>query len=146
MKNYFNEEERMRHIYMMYLQIICDDTIKSQALTADERKWLKTASTYIAKFSGSVFLRFGNSYYRKVRNTVACNEMRIRPRRYDEEGKIEVVTKAASEDLIPKITELQTFNCFECNKTDWKDCAVYGISVACGIEGHDTDSCPYKLD
>lgn len=142
MKNYFISEERTRHIILLAMQEVAEDFGKSDALTDDERKYIKTATTYIKKFNASVYDRFGDPYKRKIENTMKRNDLKL-------VGKYapsrDCISEAAQEDLIPMIREIQSIYCMDCEKNDHKACAMYAMCTSCGIDGGDTDDCPYKI-
>lgn len=142
MKNYFNANERTKHIILLAMQTVADDFSAVDSITDEERKYLRMATTYIKKFNNSVFERFGEPYRRKIINTMQMNHLKL-------VGKFEntqdCITEAAAEDLIPKLRDVQMFYCMDCQKENHKDCAIYAMCVSCGIDGDDTDGCPYKL-
>ena len=59
MKNYFNANERTKHIILLAMQTVADDFSAVDSITDEERKYLRMATTYIKKFNNSVFERFG---------------------------------------------------------------------------------------
>lgn len=67
MKNYFSSEERTRHIILLAAQETAEVLSESTAITASERKNLKTATTLLKKFTASVCERFGALTNAKLR-------------------------------------------------------------------------------
>ena len=142
MKNYFNTEERTRHIILLCATTLSDDFAQSSALSKDEMRYLKKINEYLNKFNASVFERFGEPYKRKIINTMKCNDLRL-------VGKLEphkhCISESATEDLKPQIDMLRWINCQNCDKCDYINCAVYAISVSCDLDGSNTSGCPYKI-
>ena len=142
MKNYFNSEERTRHIILLAAQETADELSESEALTPEERKNLKTATTLLKKFTSSVCERFGEPYKRKIENTMRANNLKL-VGKYAE--VCECISHAANEDLEPTVKESQCVHCVECDKQNFKDCAMYAMCIACDIDGEETDSCPFAV-
>ena len=142
MKNYFSSEERTRHIILLAAQETAEALSKSSAITANERKDLKTATTLLKKFTSSVCERFGVPYQRKIENTMRANNLKLVGKFAPEE---ECISYAAAEDLEPTVRTIQFMHCVECEKTCFKDCAMYAMCVSCGIDGEDTNGCPYRV-
>ena len=142
MKNYFSSEERTRHIILLAAQETAEALSGSSAITASERKDLKTVTTLLKKFTSSVCERFGVPYQRKIENTMRANNLKL-------VGKFapveECISYAAAEDLEPTVRTIQFMHCVECEKTSFKDCAMYAMCVSCGIDGEDTKGCPYRV-
>lgn len=146
MKNYFNTQETLDHIYIQALVAPLERLADSGALSAEETKYLRTAVTYIEKASDNIYLRLGAPYMRKVKNTVKCNDVVVKPKMFDGSGKeITLVNHAAIEDLQGGLASVMAYHCFECGRCDWQECGVYAMAVSCGVEGQDTDGCPYKI-
>lgn len=142
MKNYFNSEERTRHIILLAAQETADELSESEALTPEERKKLKTATTLLKKFTSSVCERFGEPYKRKIENTMRANNLKL-VGKYAE--VCECISHAANEDLEPTVKEMQFMHCVECDKKNFKDCAMYAMCIACDIDGEETGGCPFAV-
>ena len=142
MKNYFSSEERTRHIILLAAQETAEALSKSSAITANERKDLKTATTLLKKFTSSICERFGMPYQRKIENTMRANNLKL-------VGKFapveECISHAANEDLELTVKEMQFMHCVECDKKNFKDCAMYTMCIACDIDGEDTGGCPFAV-
>ena len=93
-------------------------------------------------FNESVYERFGEPYKRKVKGTLDCNVVSVVSKYSSVKDKC--ISYCPTEDLVGHISDLINLNCADCDKCDYKKCAVYGIAVACGVDGGDTDGCPYK--
>lgn len=143
MKNYFNEKERTNHIIIMCMEYVCEEFCESNALSIEEKKCLKKISEYCNKLNNSIFARFGTPYRRKIEGTLQSNTLRL-------VGKYsaynECISHCASEDIEPKVRDMMLMHCINCKKQDFKNCAMYAMCVTCGINGKDTDGCPYKTN
>lgn len=143
MREYFNASERAKHIVILGMDKVADELLPSVALTDVEKKYLKKAKEYLIKFNNSIFDRFGDSYKRKIKNTLQVNTIAIVP---DKNKCNDVISECATEDLEPCIKGLMV-SCINCSKENYKDCAIYNIGVACDIEGTNEDKgCPYKWE
>lgn len=142
MRNYFNEEERNTHILAIGMEGVVKCFLNNTtALTEQERKDLEKALTYFKKFNDSIFERFGDAYRRKIQGTMETKTVRIQSK-YGTKNDNE--THCAKEDLLPLIDDLRAFSCIDCNRTSHLDCPMYNIAVACELEGHNAEGCPYK--
>ena len=142
MRNYFNAEERTRHIIILAMEHIVEEMASSNALTGQERKWLEKANELIEKFNNSTFERFGDSYQRKIKNTLDINTLKL-VSRFGVQA--EAISECATKDLEPCVKDLM-LGCVGCEKQDYTNCAIYNIGVACDINGHTCSGCPYKED
>lgn len=143
MRDYFNSEERAKHIIILAMEQVVKDMESSTALTEEEKKCLKAIKSNLLKFNNSTFDRFGDSYRRKIQNTLQINTIVLVG---SNSAYTEAISECATEDLEPCVKELM-FNCMGCEKCNYKDCAIYNIAVACDIEGTNEDKgCPYKWE
>jgi hypothetical protein len=146
MNNYFNAQTRTNHIILLAMQYTLEDMALNKALTPEEQKWLKTACTYLKKFNSAVFERLGEPYKRKILGTMQINDLRLVPN-YNQ--KEDCISYCATEDIMPKVSELQFFHCMECNKQDYLNCAVYALSISCDVTPQQNNlcsTCPFKID
>ena len=142
MKNYLNAEERTRHIILLAMQESAEDFMKSQALTPKEKQMLAKINEWCVKFNASIFDRFGEVYARKIKQTMQANTLRL-VGKYNE--NIHAISNIATEDLRLLLDEVHAFKCLDCDKTNFKDCAVYNICVACDVEPNGNSAgCPFK--
>lgn len=142
MKEYFNAEEKSQHLILCCCQEVANKFSHSSALTEEEQNLLKKIYDTCKELNSSIFNRLGDSYCRKVVNTMKSNKLRL-------VGKYEAVQEAisccATEDIKPNIESLQCFNCFGCKKEKFTDCAIYNMSIACDIDGQNENGCPYSF-
>lgn len=141
MKNYFNQRERSMHIILLWMEQVAKEFADSDALTDEEKAVLDGIGEALGEFNASVFERFGDSYKRKIKGTLECNEIAL-VSKYTKRN--ECIAYCPNEDLMESVGSLTKLHCADCERCDYTKCAVYGIAVACGVEGDDTDGCPYK--
>lgn len=142
MKEYLNADERIHHIVIMAMQGKVAEFIASEALLPDEKAELKKVLSSLTKFNMKLFKRFGLPYRRKIEKTLDANKLRL-VGKY--EKYIDCISHSATEDLMPKISELRMLNCMDCERTDHVDCAMYAMCVACDFDGEAEDGCPFRL-
>lgn len=144
MKDFFNAKEQGMHLAVL----ACQGTARrfyteTNALTKEEEKYIKKAEEYLLKFTASVFERMGDPYKRKLLSTLDCNDLRL-VGKYSAER--EAISKCASEDLLPKVRQMQMLNCMDCEKQDHTGCAMYAMGVACGLEDtNEEGGCPFRM-
>ena len=142
MKNYFNCEERTRHIILLAMQEVAKEMQSSEAITPKERQMLAKIEEWTTKFNSSVFERYGEAYARKIEKTMQANTLRL-VGKYNEQAK--AISHVATEDLELLVDELHAFKCLDCDKANYKDCATYNICVSCDVEGNgNSEGCPFR--
>lgn len=143
MKNYLNEKERTSHIILMCMEYTAKEFANSNALSNEEVKALNKIAEWCNKLNESIFERLGEPYRRKIDGTLKNNTLRL-------VGKYsaykECISYCASEDLAPKVKDAMLMNCLGCDNCDYKNCAMYAMAITCGVEGKDTNGCPYKTN
>lgn len=142
MKNYFNERERNTHILAIGMEGVVKTMLKEfTALTDYEYEELEEALEHFKNFNDSIFERFGEVYKRKITNTMETKTVCIASKFT---AKNDSSTYCDRDDIARCVSEIQTFNCCDCSRCDWKECSVYKASVMCEVEGHNENGCPYK--
>lgn len=142
MKNYLNAEERTKHIILLAMQETAEDFMDSDALTKEEQKSLKKINEWCLKFNGLIFERLGESYARKVEQTMRCNVLRM-VGKYSEVAN--AINHVASEDHDYLVQELKAFKCLDCQREDYKNCGMYCTCIACDVDGNGKEEgCPFK--
>ena len=144
MKNYFNAEERARHIVILAMQERAEAFIDSDALTKEEQKAIKKINEWCFKFNSLLFDRLGESYQRKVEKTMACNTLSL-------VGKYAEVAHAINhvpiQDLDYMVQELRAFKCLDCEREDFKNCGMYCTCIACDVDGNGKEKgCPFRAE
>lgn len=142
MKDYLNQEERTYLIILMAMGQTAEKFLKHQCLSEKDRYNLKKTIEWNKKFSEDILNRVGDVLRRKIVNTMKLNEIRLESKYAPSKN---VISEACTEDLEPAIEELRLFHCNGCTKCNYKDCAVYAVSVACDIpEINNGEGCPFK--
>ena len=143
MKNYFNSNERTKHIILLGMQTIAEEFAESNAITPEERKALLKVNEWLKKFNHSVCDRLGDVYMRKIRNTMSVNSLGLYGK-YS--AQKDCISNCAAEDVSKMADELQSLKCWECTRTNHKDCGVYACLVAVDKDGNDKeDGCPFRV-
>lgn len=144
MKNYFNRDERTKHIVALGMQENLREFSNSDTLSEEEQKLLKDCVKKLEKFNRLIYQRMGEPYRRKIELTMLANNLKL-------VGKYEVaqdcVSHAASEDLEKGLKELRMFNCLDCEKCDYLNCGTYACMIACDIQGEKSEDniCPFRM-
>ena len=143
MKNYFNHEETLSHIMLMAAQAKAEEFCDSQSITEEERKYVKSAVSSLKKFTESVFIRLGDPYQRKIVRSLNDNQLKLAGR-----GTVErsALLHAPIEDLTGRMKEVQSISCMFCDNENYKECAIYAMFVALGVEATSSKGCPFCLD
>lgn len=127
MKEYFTTKDRVRHIFVIGLKPIIEDLAN------------------LGKANESILNRFGDSYRKKILAMNRDNKIDL-VSRYGSGGT--TISNVASNDIEPVIEDLRLWKCTGCTKKDFKDCAVYNLSLACDCEVHSYEkpTCPYRVE
>ena len=142
MRNYFNEKERNTHILAIGMEGVVKVMLNEfNSLTEEERNDLELALEHFKAFNDSIFERFGEVYKRKITNTMETKAVCIASKFT---AKNDSSTYCDRDDIARCIGGIQTFNCCDCSRCDWRECSVYKASVMCEVEGVNEDGCPYK--
>lgn len=144
MRNYFNQNEREKHILFMCMEYAINELQESNALTEYEQECLDNVVMEIDNFNNSVFERFGDAYKRKIKGTLDCNNVELVSKFTG--SKKSAVSYCSNQDLLPLINDLTMFHCIDCDRCEYKTCPVYNISIACGVDGINENGCPYKWE
>lgn len=143
MKNYFNQEERIRHLIIMSAIEISKTLTNSKALSPDEKKYLKLVNTYLSKFNDSIFERFGEAYRRKLQGLMECNKLSL-VGKY--EKSINAVNQCVTDDMMPLIKSVRSWKCLTCERNDHLNCFIYNACITCDVEATgDGEECPFKM-
>lgn len=142
MKNYFNAKDRSYHILLLAMEKTAHFFKESDSLSDKERYSLKKCEEWLEKFNNLVFERLGEPYRKKVKNTTDSNELSFCAKN---SLSRDVISYCASEDVSLLAQELQQLKCWECSRTDFKDCGVYACLVATDKDGNNKESgCPFS--
>ena len=142
MKNYFNAQERNRHIVMMAMEGTIEEFLESNALSDEEHDALRLALKHIKFFNKSIMKRFGQSYAHAVYGTLDINKLVFVSKALPT-GK--AVGYCDETSLKPMLKDLQLFNCMDCEKEEHDKCPMYNMMVACGVDATCDSGCPYKM-
>ena len=142
LEDYLNREERTHLIILMSMGQNAEKFLKRNCLSKQDRYNLEKVIAWTKKFNEDLLNRVGDTIRRKVVNTMKINEIRLESKYAPSKP---LITEAATEDLEPALEDLRLFHCNGCKKCNYKDCAVYSISVTCDMpETNMGKGCPFK--
>lgn len=142
MREYFNAEERENHIKVTSCKLYAEKLADSPAITAEEKKLLKDAAKKLDKATDSIFQRFGEAYIRKLQGVMINNKLMLVGRYAPTQ---QAVSQVASADILPMVRNVQEMTCWECEKCNFRDCAMYNFGIACDLQDIAEEGCPFKL-
>ena len=142
MKNYFNAQERNRHIVMMAMEGTAEEFLDSSALTEEELTSIRLACKHIKNFNTSIMKRFGQAYAHAVYGTLDANKLVFVSKALPT-GK--AVGYCDEKSLKPMLKDLQLFNCMDCEKEEHIKCPMYNMMIACGVDATCDNGCPFKM-
>lgn len=142
MKDYFNAEERTKHIILMSCAHIAKTLSNSPALTEAEKRSLKCVANNMDKFNDSIFSRFGEAYRRKLEGVMKCNKLSL-VGKY--EKAIEAVDQCVVDDMMLMIDKFRSWECLTCEREDYNKCFIYNACLTCNVDVSNEGGCPFKL-
>jgi adenylate cyclase len=146
MKHYLNRNDREHHITILVFWDYINNWLKKQtALTKEEAKYLKTASTLLRKISDSIILRLDKKFAEQLIREVTTTQLALISI-YDKN------TIARSEETTIKLDDLYDLasfsleNCTGCKCKDFSKCEKYKLfmRLALPVAQTETDGCPYE--
>lgn len=146
MKTYMNRIDREHHLMILIIWDYLGSWLeKTNCLTKDERKRIKTATTHLLRASDSIVGRLEQDYARKIIKDAKNIEIRIADRTADRLKYSESGTYIDIEDLY----DLGSFalrECKDCKKEPHKECKRYQLFMKLNIPvaQEQTAGCPYE--
>nr|WP_319488605.1 DUF5651 domain-containing protein [uncultured Caproiciproducens sp.] len=146
MKNYLNKNDREHNLIILVVWERLNSWLKTQtALTPTERKYLKTASTFLIKASDSIIGRMDNNFAEKLRRDIKASDFVI-INKFDVTHSKEYGYVSIQQDDLYDLASYALSECVNCPRCkDFKNCDRYKlmISLAIPVAQVETDSCPY---
>lgn len=144
MRDYFNQQERSRHLLVLFLTKTAEEFLDGNAITDEERKQLDKGCKAFEKFHELVMERLGGAYARSLQGTFKLNKVTVSP---NATAMSNIISYQASEDIAPMCEEFRLYKCADCEKKDYKDCGFYNCCVSCNLEGNQNEKgeCPFRL-
>lgn len=145
MKKYLNREDREHHLGMLVLWDYVGSWVeKTNCLTKEEKKKLRTAMTNILHASDSIVARLDESYAQKLLRDIKNNELHL----IDKVSRGRAKEKDAVNIFIDDLYDLANYalgDCMGCGGKDFKECERYKLFFKLNIPvaQEDTDDCPY---
>lgn len=146
MQHYFNRTDREQHIVLMVFHLVTNDWLSTtKSLTAQERKFIKTALTWLRKGYDSMLDRASPEYLRAMRNQANNSYMFIE----DKSGRAlekQVETRTMDTEDLYDLADLAVRECRKCKEKEFKKCKRYGLFMRLGVPPltEDTEDCPYR--
>jgi hypothetical protein len=165
MKDYLNSQERTQlMVFLSILQMLegkrrgmdgaklgtmLEEWSKRDNLTKDEHKFLKTSTTYLKKFSTSIFERLGLKEKQTLANKLAKFDFRL-----VDDFTLKQVHRDMTDRMVNAVVPRQQFydfckeimevKCNGCTK-DWKECELHEMFDDNFIpeSGFDCSNCRY---
>lgn len=146
MKTYMNRIDREHHLMILIFWDYLGNWLeKTNCLSKEERKRLKTANTHLLRTSDSIVQRMEYDYAKKIMRDAKNIEIRIADRTADRLKYSESGTYIDIEDLY----DLGSFalrECKDCKKEPHKECKRYQLFMKLNIPvaQEQTAGCPYE--
>ena len=146
MKTYMNRIDREHHIFILvawdYLNAWLE---KTNCLSPEERKRIKTATTHLLRVSDSLVARIDKDYAKKLireaRNIEISMGYKSKIKRNNQEETLEIKL----DDLYDLASHALT-ECVDCKDKNFKKCEKYKLFMKLNIPvaQEQTDGCPYE--
>lgn len=145
---YFSRFTRDNHLMLLAVWERLSEWIKEgkNQLSKDEKKWIKTACTYLIKASDSLIQRQDADYANRLLTAARNSEFVIREKlTVDISEKCEVLQEDLYELADHALVICQTG--YYCKYESHRDCPLYKAMLNMGIPVADLEAagCPYKL-
>lgn len=146
MKTYMNRIDREHHVFMLvawdYLNTWLE---KTNCLSPEERKRVKTATTHLLRASDSLVARMDKDYTKKLLREVGNIEISMghksKIKRDNQEETVEIKL-----DDIYDLASHALAECVDCKDKNFKKCDKYKLFMKLNIPvaQEQTDGCPYE--
>lgn len=144
MKNYLNREEQARHLVLTMAMVQAQDLLKSDGVTADEKKILRQVVDKVEKFNQSVIGRLGKGYATTLANKAKDNTFVMTPRGGSNKGNLkEEIDESILRDIVDDNFNL---TCINCKREDCTACGIYRIKSYLNYDGESENNnlCPFR--
>lgn len=147
MAQYFNRNDREHHLAMLvnwdYLSTWVERT---KCLEQEEKKWIRTATTYLKKASDCIVKRAERSYITSLKNEARNSSLIIideRKKVYKEEY---ADAKTVITDDLYNLFDFALTACTDCKGCNFHDCERFKLFIKMGVPAVEeiTNDCPYK--
>lgn len=146
MKTYMNRIDREHHMFMLiawdYLNTWLE---KTNCLTPQERKRVKTATTHLLRTSDSIVARMDRDYAKKIIRDAGSIEVRMDYKSTIKRDNQEETVEIKLDDLYD-IANHALAECVGCKNKRFKRCEKYKLFMKLDIPvaQEQTDGCPYE--
>lgn len=146
MKTYMNRIDREHHLMILIAWDYFGSWLeKTNCLTKDERKRMKTATTHLLRTSDSIVGRLEYDYAKKIIKDAKNIEIRITDRTSESLSRTEGGRYTDVEDLYD-LASFSLKECIGCKEINHKECERYQLFMKLNIPvaQEQTDGCPYE--
>lgn len=146
MKTYMNRIDREHHLMILIIWDYLGSWLeKTNCLTKDERKRIKTATTHLLRASDSIVGRLEQDYARKIIKDAKNIEIRI----YDRLNASLKHTEGGRYIDVEDLYDMASYSlkeCRGCRGKKHKECERYQLFMKLNIPvaQEQTDGCPYE--
>lgn len=148
MQHYFNRIDREQHIVMMVFHLITTEWLeKNKSLTKEERRYIKTALTWLKKGYNSMIARSEPKYIKSLKNTAKHCDLFLEDNTGRAMSSQKIDTKTIALDDYHDVAEYAINDkCSRCKDGTKDRCERYDLFMRLGFApfNEDTDDCPYR--
>ena len=136
MKGYFNKNDRDAHSQFLILAFFVENWLKeTTALTKDESKFLKTATTYLFKVHELIKARLGNRYCKTLHNDLkAFGKEFDATKGADFLNADDMLENMANSDVKILSEYVSMSSCKNCTQSDFLACNIYHVFARNNIQ------------
>lgn len=145
MKTYLNRADREHHVTILVLWDYLNNWLeKTNCLTVEERKRIKTAATHLLHASDSIIERLDSDYARTLLRAAKDTQIRMSSKTSSVQDGANTVN-VSIDDLYDMSCYALT-ECKNCKRQDHKNCEKYQLFLRLDIPPaqEETDGCPYE--
>lgn len=146
MKTYMNRIDREHHIFMLVAWDYLNAWLKkTNCLSPEERKRVKTATTHMLRASDSIVARMDKDYAKKLLREAGNVEINMGYKSKIKRDDQEETVKIKLDDLYDLASHALT-ECVDCKDKNFKKCDKYKLFMKLNIPvaQEQTDGCPYE--
>jgi hypothetical protein len=142
MKNYLNSDERMQNVFIAVVYGIITVYLENKSnYTAEEIKWLESASMSLYEYIQALGDRVGDKELFRIHKMSKEYKTILRPRSDKCDGQF-IVDKNAIEEVCRMAVEAY---CFGCERVDYQNCPLcqFMDKIGMGVNEEQEGKCTY---
>ena len=156
MKSYMNKQERDDYIMLSSLEGKATEILRNwsehNSLAKDEKRYLKTALTYMDKVLGGILSRMGDEFLKPLIRDIKGTNLICIPKYKEKDYQKEYAQEYSEENCLVNraaleyIMEKSAYWCCDCRETNKADCKLRAcyMEVAMPIYAENQE-CPYEI-